>query len=99
MEPKEGVNTGNAGKGRPKGAANKTTALLKEAIIRAAEEHGEDNRGTNGLTGYCRYLASTEPKAFATLLGKVLPMQVTGEDGGPIKITRIELVPLTDDDG
>jgi hypothetical protein len=31
-EPKIGKNRGNAGKGRPKGAANKATADVKEAI-------------------------------------------------------------------
>jgi hypothetical protein len=32
IEPKIGKNRGNAGKGRPKGAANKATADVKEAI-------------------------------------------------------------------
>lgn len=69
--------------GRTKGTPNKTTALLKDAIIQAAELTGEDQQGKNGLIGYCKYLAKDEPKAFATLMGRVLPMQVegTGEDG------------------
>jgi hypothetical protein len=62
--------------GRPKGVPNKTTALLKEAILLAAEQVGSDGNGTEGLSGYCRYLAEREPRAFAVLLGKVLPMQV-----------------------
>lgn len=81
--------TGNlpgAGPGRPKGLQNKTTALLKEAILKAAETTGEDGQGKDGLTGYCAFLAKSEPKAFAGLLGKVLPMQVTGEDGGAVQI-------------
>lgn len=79
--------TGNkAGPGRPKGSPNKTTALLKEAIIKAAEEVGEDGNGKGDLTGYLRFLARGEPKAFAGLLGKVLPMQVTGEDGGALQV-------------
>lgn len=83
---KIGPNRGNAGKGRPKGSPNKTTALLKEAIILAAQQVGADGEGTDGLVGYCRYLASTEPKAFSTLLGRVLPMQVTGEGDGPLQV-------------
>lgn len=68
-----------AGKGRVKGTPNKTTALLKDAIIRAAEAAGEDKQGKGGLVGYCTYLATEEPKAFAQLLGKVLPMQIAGD--------------------
>ena len=83
----QGVKTG----GRKKGTPNKTTALLKEAIIKAAQEVGSDGRGEGGLTGYCQHLATTEPKAFAGLLGRVLPYQVVGDADEPI-ITRIELV-------
>lgn len=78
------ITGGNPGPGRPKGAPNKTTALLKEAIIRAAEAVGEDGKGRGKLTGYCTFLAKEEPKAFAQLLGKVLPMQIAGDDGGPV---------------
>lgn len=77
----------NPGPGRPKGSPNKTTALLKDAIIKAAEAQGDG--GKDGLVGYCTFLARDEPKAFAQLLGKVLPMQVTGEDGGPLTLEII----------
>lgn len=75
-----------AGMGRPKGATNKTTALLKEAIIRAAEAAGEDGAGKDGLVGYCTFLAREEPKAFTQLLGKVLPLQIAGEGDGPLQV-------------
>lgn len=85
-----------AGKGRPKGARNKTTLFLKDAIIRAAELSGEDKTGQDGLIGYCRMLAENEPKAFAALLGKVLPIQVhaTGgeDDEGNQLPMRVEVV-------
>jgi hypothetical protein len=74
------------GAGRKKGVPNKTTALLKDAIIKAAEAVGEDMQGKGKLTGYCKFLAKNEPKAFAGLLGRVLPMQVTGEDGGALVV-------------
>ena len=89
-----GIKTG----GRVKGTPNKTTALLKEAILGAATATGSDGNGTDGLLGYCTFLARQEPKAFTQLLGKVLPMQVTGEDGGPVQVTRVELVALAADD-
>lgn len=104
MTSKEVAPTGRpkppaAGKGRPKGSSNKTTALLKEAILKAAEVTGEDGGGKNGLMGYCAFLAKKEPKAFSALLGKVLPLQLTGEDGGPVRaVTRVELVALASHD-
>jgi hypothetical protein len=76
----------NAGKGRPKGSANKTTTALKEAILKAAEDVGMDGKGKEGLVGYLKRVASQDVKAFSALLGKVLPLQVTGEGGGPVVI-------------
>lgn len=92
-EPKQGPNRGNAGKGRPKGSPNKTTALLKDAILQAAAQAG----GKEELVGYLKRQAEENPGPFMSLLGKVLPMQITGADGGPVQVTRIELVALTND--
>lgn len=72
------------GPGRPKGMPNKHTTLLREAIVLGAEAVGD--AGRDGLIGYCRYLAREEPRAFAALLGKVLPLQLTGDAGGPIVV-------------
>jgi hypothetical protein len=68
--------------GRRRGTPNKTTTALKEAILEAAELAG----GDGGLVGYLTTLAKTNTSAFATLLGKVLPLQVSGEGGGSIKV-------------
>jgi hypothetical protein len=73
------------GSGRKKGTPNKATALLKDAILQAAHLSGRDQKGKDGLVGYCRRLADDEPKAFCGLLGKVLPTQVIGGDGGPVE--------------
>ena len=78
----------NAGKGRPKGASNKTTRILKEAILLAAETVGRDGHGGGKLTGYCESLARDEPRAFATLLGRVLPTQLEGEGANVTVIIR-----------
>lgn len=76
--------------GRKKGTPNKTTALLKDAILSAAEAVGQDGKGKLGLEGYLRHVAMTDVKAFSGLLGKVLPTQLTGEDGAPVQIEKIE---------
>lgn len=81
---------GNAGKGRKKGSRNKTTTVLKEAILQAAELVGEDGKGKGKTVGYLQKLATDHPPAFAQLLGKVLPLQVTGPEDGPLEITVIE---------
>jgi hypothetical protein len=74
------------GPGRPKGLPNKTTATLKEAILKAAQSVGEDGNGKDGLTGYLVRVAKQDVKAFSGLLGKVLPLQVTGEGDGALQI-------------
>lgn len=67
-----------AGAGRKKGIPNKLTMALKEMILEAlAAEGGID---------YLRKQAKDNPVAFMGLLSRILPMQVTGEGGGPVLI-------------
>lgn len=77
------VGDGTPGPGRPKGSQNKTTALLKDAILKAAQNAGG---GQDGLVNYLTTQATANPGPFMSLLGKVLPMQVTGEDGGALVV-------------
>lgn len=79
---------GKAGPGRPKGVANKTTTLLKDAILEAAEQAG----GKDGLVGYLKAQASANPQSFLPLLGKVLPMQIIGGGVDGEIVHRIELI-------
>lgn len=79
----------NAGKGRKAGTPNKTTALLKDAILKAAEATGEDGKGKGKLTGYCKWLALSEPKAFAGLLGRILPTQISGDPENPLEVVNL----------
>ena len=75
-----GDNLTRPGPGRTKGSVNKTTALLKDAILKAAEQAG----GEEGLVGYLEQQAKASPAAFMSLLGKVLPMQVVGDEDNPV---------------
>lgn len=87
-----------AGMGRVKGVPNKMTRILKEAVVKAAENAG-NKIGNEGLISYLEKQAMECPAAYLALLGKVLPLQVTGEDGGAIKIIgRVEIAPLTMND-
>ena len=65
-----GVKTG----GRQKGTPNKTTALLKDAILLAAT-----NASGGNLVAYLERPATKNPAPFLTLLGKVLPLQLIGD--------------------
>lgn len=79
-EPKVGPdtskNTGNAGKGRPKGSVNKTTAAIKDMVTTALSNAG-------GIDYLVRQ-ADENPTAFLTLVGKVLPLQVDANHQGEI---------------
>jgi hypothetical protein len=74
------------GAGRKKNTPNKTTTLLKEAIILAAEAEGSNQDGRDGLIGYLRVLSRREPAVFGRLLEKLLPYQLTGKDGSPMQM-------------
>jgi hypothetical protein len=57
--------------GRAKGTPNKITRDIREAVLQSFE--------TAGGAEYLATQARDNPTAYLTLLGKVLPMQVTGE--------------------
>lgn len=93
MGAPKGTRPPNAGKGRVAGIPNKTTMALREAILLAAEQSGNDRKGREGLVGYLRRVADEDVKAFSSLLGRVLPTQVTGDTDNPLQhIVKIELV-------
>jgi hypothetical protein len=73
------IGKGKAGPGRPKGLPNKTTALLKDAILKAATDAGNGD-----MAEYLKQQAIANPGPFLSLLGKVLPMQVVGDMNNPI---------------
>lgn len=81
----------NAGKGRPRGVPNKLTGAVKEMILAALEEAGGKD--------YLLMQAAFNPTAFLRLVGQVLPLQVTGENGDAVRVIhRIERVIVDPDD-
>ncbi len=73
------------GAGRPKGSQDKNNKLLREMILQALHEQ------PGGGVGYLKARAADEPKAFMALLGRVLPLQLTGDaDDEPVPV-RVEV--------
>ncbi len=72
----------NGGKGRPKGALNKTTTIAKDVISFAADKLGGGPR----LVAWAKEDAVNERAFWSTIYPKLLPLQVTGEDGGPLQV-------------
>lgn len=68
--------------GRKKGTPNKITTDLKQAIVNALDRAG----GKGGGEDYFLRSARRQPRAFLGLVGKCIPTQVTGKDGGPIEL-------------
>lgn len=64
--------------GRKKGIPNKFTGELREMILNALA-------GAGGVE-YLKARAVDTPGPFLALVGKVLPLQVTGEDGKAIPV-------------
>ena len=64
--------------GKPKGTASKLTIAAREAFQRAFDEVG----GVRDLATW----AKENRTEFYKLYGKLIPIQVTGEGDGPLKI-------------
>ena len=83
MAAPKGTRPPNAGKGRPAGVPNKLTGELKDMILSALA-------GAGGID-YLKARAVDTPGPFLALVGKILPLQVTGEDGKsvPVAVTFV----------
>lgn len=98
LEAKRGrpQNLTNAGKGRPKGVANKTSQSAKDAIALAAHELG----GSKRLVEWVKEDPSNEKVFWGTIYPKLLPLQVagTGDEGElVIKVIKRVIVDNADD--
>lgn len=71
--PRGGAKPGERRGGRPKGGQNKLTREVKEMILDALDAAGG--------VAYLQARAVDTPGPFLALVGKVLPLQLTGKDG------------------
>ena len=67
-----------AGAGRPKGRLNQETADIREMVVGAL--------CAVGGTKYLARQAEKNPVAFMGLVGRVLPLQLAGHDGGKLEV-------------
>lgn len=70
--------------GRKKGVPNKTTQAAKDAIAQAAADLG----GKDRLVAWAQEAPENEKVFWGTIYPKLLPLQMTGEGGGPLIIER-----------
>ena len=76
MPAPKGTQPPARGRGRPKGSPNKLGADVKAMILEALDRAGGAQ--------YLLTQAKTNPNAFLTLVGKVLPMTVAGDPENPL---------------
>ena len=76
--------------GKKKGTQNRSTKALKEALLRAGDRAGGvDAKGNpRGVEGWLVELAASDPKAFASLLGRLLPTESKIQTEGPTVVLR-----------
>ena len=78
---RKGERRGNAGKGRRKGVPNRINRDVKEMVLQALNKAGGAQ--------YLVEQAQANPSAFLTLVGRILPLTLTG-DGTPITIKLVK---------
>lgn len=77
----KGVKTG----GRTKGTPNKTTQAAKDAIAAAATALG----GSDRLVAWAKEDAKNEHSFWTVIYPKLMPLQVSGEGGGPLQVSIV----------
>lgn len=64
--------------GRPKGARSKLGAMFLEALVNDFNAHGVET---------LKKVRETEPAQYVKVIASLLPKEITGEDGEPLRFT------------
>ena len=73
-------------RGRPPGVQNKVTRTIRQAVMESIEP---GNCHPEGLAGWLIDRARggiEDKKIYAAVVSRVIPIEITGEGGGPVKI-------------
>lgn len=73
-------------RGRPPGTPNKVTRSIRQAVMESIEP---GNCHPDGLAGWLIDRARggiEDKKIYAAVVSRVIPIEITGEGGGPVKI-------------
>ena len=84
-ETKKPKKRGNAGKGRPRGARNKTTMAAREAIARAAAGLG----GFTALMEWAQKSDENEKIFWTSIYTKLVPLKLDGELEMGTRLTEV----------
>jgi len=78
--------SGNIGGGRPKGARAKLGEAFLQAMFDDFNKHG---------IAAVEQVREEKPDQYLKVIASLMPKEITGEEGGPVLISRIELVPVS----
>ncbi|CAB5223281.1 hypothetical protein UFOVP381_21 [uncultured Caudovirales phage] len=72
--------------GRPKGVPNKVSKSIREAVLDAVQPGMCHPEGLRGWLVDRAQGGIEDRKIFAAVVSRVIPVEITGEGGGPVKI-------------
>lgn len=78
---------------KPKGAAAIFTRDIKNGFVDAAVKHGADGKGKDGMMGFATWLLKNDIKAFASIFGRCVPLQLHADVSHTIGQVVINPVP------
>lgn len=115
-EGKRGTNPNSlanlTARGRPPGTPNKVNKTIREAVLEAVQPGMCHPDGLKGWLIDRAHGGIEDRKVFAAVISRVIPIEITGEGGGPVKIDLgwltgrkvgggevIDITPATQNDG